>query len=161
MAMHPLPDHPQMIYLAEWKAIGESLFGPDKRAWKFVCPHCRAESTVQDAVDHFGALSNPAVGTRCPKCEARCAPREKYGPETCYRVLFMPGDAPGFEIPPQGQCVYTMPFWAPDRPETAAEAAVREVIEAVGDSTPRETAPAPAAKPAPKKGAPSGYGFKF
>lgn len=157
MGTHPLADHPHMVTVADWKVIGEQLFGPNKREWRFVCPSCGEESTVQDAVDHFGAIDNPAVGTKCPKCNAVCRPREKYGPETCYRVLFMPEDAPGYNVPPQGQFCYVMPFWAPDKRETVAEAAIRDVIEAVGEPA----APAPAPKPAPKKGAPVGYGFKF
>lgn len=158
MGTHPLSDYPRMVRVKEWKQIGQQLFGPDVTQWKFVCPNCKEVSTVQDAVNTFGAITKPSVGTCCPKCRDDVRPRRDYGPETCYRVLFMQEDAPAFQIPDTGSFQYVMPFWAPDPKETPGEAAVREVIETVGDPVP----PAPVQAPPPaKKGGPIGYGFKF
>lgn len=164
MGIHPLKDHPAMVFVHEWKAIGESLFGPNKREWKFVCPTCNEVSTVQEAVDSFGDITNPKIGQKCPKCLAICRPPETYGPETCYRVLFMPEDAPGYDVEPQGQLCYVMPFWAPDRvrpnpPKFAALVAIENLTTEEAPTKPI-VASAPAQKPPTKKGGKS-YGFQF
>lgn len=162
MGTYPLPDHPQLLRLEERRTIGTKLFGESKWDWKFVCPECSKPSSVREHADAWGGgITSVHIGRKCPKCGYLVRPRPDYGNETCYRVLLPPEHTPTPEEYPNGLMIYVMPFWVPDRPETVAEAAVREVIEAVGDPAPRETAPAPIAKPAPKKGAPGGYGFKF
>lgn len=35
----------------EWKAEGSRLFGNDPRRWRFVCPSCGHEASVQDWID--------------------------------------------------------------------------------------------------------------
>jgi hypothetical protein len=44
---------------AEWLAEGERRFGPDKRAWVFVCPMCK---TRQSALDFYRAGAKPGTG---------------------------------------------------------------------------------------------------
>lgn len=36
---------------AEWVDEGSRRFGPDKRAWRFVCPACGHVACVQDWID--------------------------------------------------------------------------------------------------------------
>lgn len=38
----------QPLTLAEWLALGEKLFGPEKLEWRFVCPACKH---VQKPID--------------------------------------------------------------------------------------------------------------
>ena len=157
MPIHPLPDHPRLIYLADWKALGEKLFGADKYLWNFKCPNCKKDSTVRDHANAWGGgISSEYVGQKCLHCLRPVRPRETYGPEECYRVLLPPEKTPDPAEFPNGMLVYVMPFCVAASP---GEIAVQEIVETVG--TPEaQAAPAPAA-PAKPKGAPSGYGFKF
>lgn len=156
MATYPLPDHPQLIKLADWKALGTRLFGPDKLTWKFSCLECGHVSTIADHLAAWGGgLQSPMLGRKCPKCNHSVAPPSTYGKETCFRVFWESADLPCPEEAPTGAFGYVMPFWVPDAPKTAAEAVIGDVIESVGEPGAHEP------KPAPKKGAPVGYGFKF
>jgi len=40
------------IELEEWLKKGESLFGPNKKQWKFKCVMCGEIQTAQDFIDH-------------------------------------------------------------------------------------------------------------
>lgn len=48
---------------AEWAAEGVKRFGPDKMNWKFKCPVCQVQTTVQEYFDS-GAESGH-VGFSC------------------------------------------------------------------------------------------------
>ena len=159
MPIHPLADHPQALFLPDWKALGVKLFGEDKWSWKFCCPECKQVTTVKEHVDAWGGgLRSIHLGRKCPKCKHVVAPRPDYGPETCYRILMRPEDIPLPEDYPQGIILYVMPFWVdvPGTPSTS-EVIVQEIADTVGEPEPPKVVPAPA----PKKGAQSGYGFKF
>lgn len=162
MPIHPLPNHPQMIHLADWKVLGEKLFGADKYTWTFQCPSCKKPSTVRDHANAWGGgIQSEYVGQKCPHCLRPVRPKPEYGPEECYRVLLPPEKTPNPEEFPSGMFVYVMPFFLP---ETPGEAAVREIVETVGipDSpAPALQSVAEAPKPPKPKGLPSGYGFKF
>ncbi len=41
-------NNPRTVTYTEWKAEGESLFGPDRLKWRFVCPACGHVASVQD-----------------------------------------------------------------------------------------------------------------
>lgn len=38
----------EFMTLAEWRAKGKSLFGPDSSKWRFICPICGHVASVQD-----------------------------------------------------------------------------------------------------------------
>ena len=51
----------------EWRAEGEKLFGKDHRKWRFVCPSCSHEASVQDWKDAgatAGEVAFSCVGRR-------------------------------------------------------------------------------------------------
>lgn len=154
-----------MITLKDYKALGESLFGPRAGAWKFYCPECKQGHTKSEADAKWPKdLYKP--GQVCPHCGVKLAPPATYNTYIGFRVLVMPADLPDHDIPPQGSLIYALPFWQDgDTPHprvllphevqrVVAERAVAQIIEAVPEK--------PAPKPAPpKKGGPSGYGFRF
>jgi hypothetical protein len=54
---------------AQWEAEGTRLFGPDKLAWRFVCPACKhvaAASDWRDAGAPEGAVAFSCVGRWTP-----------------------------------------------------------------------------------------------
>jgi len=56
-----------------WKAEGERRFGPDMHTWRFICPGCQNEQSVEDFrpfKDH-GATTNSAYG----QCLGRFLPK--------------------------------------------------------------------------------------
>lgn len=158
MGYHRQPDI--MIYLKDYKDLGQKLFGPDTARWKFYCPECKQGHTKADADAKWpGDKLKP--GQVCPKCGTKLAPPATFNCFIGFRVLVMPADLPGHGIPPQGSLIYALPFWrdgeTPEPQESVrqiAERAVAEVIAAVPEK--------PVPKPTPaKKGGPSGYGFRF
>lgn len=69
------PTPRRRITHAEWLEEGERLFGPQMRAWRFVCPSC---GHVQSAVDAM--VRNPSVDLQFLRsrinfsCEGRWTP---------------------------------------------------------------------------------------
>ena len=53
----------QPLSVAQWRAKAESLFGPNKLRWRFVCPSCGFVATVSDW-QSVGAPEG-AVGFTC------------------------------------------------------------------------------------------------
>jgi hypothetical protein len=69
----PMPRTLRVIPFDEWKAEGERRFGPDVTKWRFVCPGCNNEQSVEDFrpfKDH-GATPSSAYG----QCLGRFLPR--------------------------------------------------------------------------------------
>ena len=65
----------QKMTVKEWREIGEKLYGPDPKGWKFRCPSCGGVQTIQDfeAIEGFtGDASRFAyfscIGRMLPKC---------------------------------------------------------------------------------------------
>lgn len=51
------------VTMEQWRAEGESLFGPDEMQWKFVCPICKHEQSAQDYKD--AGAPESAVAFNC------------------------------------------------------------------------------------------------
>lgn len=55
------------IAIEDWNAEGELLFGKDKKNWRFICPCCKHEASIQDWFDlgaKPGEVAFSCVGRR-------------------------------------------------------------------------------------------------
>lgn len=57
------PEGIRVLTRGAWQAEGERRFGPDMRAWQFVCPNCGHVAAVADFMPfrHLGADENAAT----------------------------------------------------------------------------------------------------
>lgn len=171
MGYYPNPD--RVISRKEYQELAIQLFGPDQLKWRFYCPTCKKDHTRAEMLEKWPNGIN-AQGTCCVHCGKKLDPPGAYGTFIGFRVRFMPGECPGYEIPPQGQFVYALPFWqegetAHPYSTTARPAPVRPPAGFRLDAPPAPPEPTPepppvkepAPPPPPKKAGPSGYGFRF
>lgn len=53
----------RIMIVDEWRAEAEKLFGPDEMLWRFKCPSCGHECSIQDYKDAGAKSEN--VGFSC------------------------------------------------------------------------------------------------
>jgi hypothetical protein len=67
----------QNLTIAEWRSLGERLFGPDFFQWKFVCPSCGHVQSPEDfrRFKESGATPDSAA----TQCYGRYLPKNERG----------------------------------------------------------------------------------
>lgn len=75
--------------ISEWRAEGERLFGPDWKNWRFVCPMCGKEYSVQEFMEAGGDNPNLAPQECIGRYRHAGPPDKKKGnPDGCNWVAY-------------------------------------------------------------------------